>query len=365
MSSEIRVLVVDDSAFFRRRVTEMLNQTEGVQVVGAAANGLEALRETHRLKPDVITMDVEMPVMDGITAVRRIMVEIPTAILMFSSLTQEGASATLDALEAGALDFLPKQMEDMAASRDAAATILGKRVQVLGRRALRRRQLAESKAQVPTPRQPEAPVPPAVQRRTELFKRGRCELVAIGTSTGGPAALQAIITSLPVGFPVPLLLVVHMPANFTAAFAERLDRQSSISVKEAADGDALRPGLALLAPGGKQMTIERQRQGAVVRIHDADPGQIYRPSVDITFGSAARYSPNGVLAIILTGMGADGLEGARLLKNGGSVVWSQDEASCVVFGMPQAVQKAGLSDQVLSLDKMGAMLTRAVINGSA
>lgn len=364
MSSEIRVLVVDDSVFFRRRVTEMLDQTEGVRVIGSAANGLEALRETHRLKPDVITMDVEMPVMDGITAVRRIMAEIPTAILMFSALTQEGASATLDALEAGALDFLPKQMEDMAGTRDAAASILGKRVQVLGRRAIRRRQLAEKKADTspppPSASQAESPVSSVAPGRGKTLKRGHYDLVAIGASTGGPAALQTILTSLPEDFPLPLLLVVHMPANFTTAFAERLDRQSHISIREAVDGDALQPGMALLAPGGKQMTIERQRQRAVVRIHDADPDQIYRPSVDVTFGSAARYSPKGVLAIVLTGMGADGLEGARLLKKGGSVLWSQDEASCVVFGMPQAVQKAGLSDQVLSLDKIGAMLSEAV-----
>lgn len=362
MDSEIRVLVVDDSAFFRRRVTEMLNGTEGVQVVGSAANGVEAIAENRRLKPDVITMDVEMPVMDGITAVRRIMEEAPTSILMFSSLTHEGATATLDALDAGALDFLSKQIEDAAGSRDTAAQILGKRVLVLGRRGRRRRQIAEGKsAQQPVTATPVSEVKPQIEpkRRFEPLSKA-AELVVIGASTGGPAALQNVLSGLPADFPLPLLLVIHMPANFTAAFAERLDRQSHIGVKEAVDGDLLQPGLALLAPGGKQMILERQRQGAVVRICEANPDQTYRPSVDITFGSAARFSPSGVLAIVLTGMGADGMEGARLLKNGGSTVWSQDEASCVVFGMPQAVEKAGLSDQVLPLDKIGATLAKAV-----
>lgn len=361
MSSDIRVLVVDDSAFFRRRVTEMLNGTEGVQVVGSAANGVEAITEAHRLKPDVITMDVEMPVMDGITAVKRIMGECPTAIMMFSSLTHEGAQATLDALDAGALDFLPKQIEEISSDRDTAASILGKRVLVLGRRMRRRRQLAEGRgaaqsAPATTPAgQP--PVQPAVQARPLAHAP---ELVVIGASTGGPAALQSILSSLPEEFSLPLLIVIHMPGNFTSAFAERLDGQSRIQVKEAQDGDALRPGLALLAPGGKQMILERQRQGTVVRICEANPDQTYRPSVDITFGSAARFSPKGVLAIVLTGMGADGLEGARLLKGGGSTLWSQDEASCVVFGMPQAVEKAGLSDQVLPLDRIGTALAKVV-----
>jgi len=162
--------------------------------------------------------------------------------------------------------------------------------------------------------------------------------------------------SLPAEFPLPILLVVHMPASFTPAYAERLDSQCNIKVKEAADGDRLSPGQACLAPGGKQMVLERQGSDTLLRIKEAGPEQIYKPSVDVTLGSAARLYPDRVLSIILTGMGADGKQAARLLKKGGSTVWSQDEASCVVYGMPQAVEKAGLSDQVLALDDIGPML---------
>ncbi|HEC16942.1 MAG TPA: chemotaxis response regulator protein-glutamate methylesterase [Sedimenticola sp.] len=345
MNAKIRVLVVDDSAFFRRRVIAMLGWAGDIEVVGEAADGLGALRQARRLRPDVITMDVEMPVMDGISALKRIMAEIPTPVLMLSALTREGAAATLDALDAGALDFLCKESVKLAADQDAG--ILAERVRALGRGMKRRPPPASGPAA-----EPGAPARPATP--------DHCELVVIGASTGGPVALQRILTSLPRDFPLPLLLVVHMPANFTPAFAERLDRQAHIRIREAVDGDRLQPGLALLAPGGKQMTLRRRGSGSVVCISEPEPGQTYRPSVDVTFESAARRYPDGVLAIVLTGMGADGMEGARMLKSGGSAVWTQNEASCVVFGMPQAVEKAGLSDRVLPLDQIGAALSKVV-----
>lgn len=184
--------------------------------------------------------------------------------------------------------------------------------------------------------------------------------MAIGTSTGGPVALQQVLTVLPANFPVPLVLIQHMPAAFTPAFAERLNQLCKIQVKEAADGDALLPGRALLAPGGKQMIIEGRPSGAFVRVCESEPGQHYRPCVDVTFGSAAKVFPGKVLAVVLTGMGADGREGARLLKQGGSSVWAQDEASCVVYGMPAAVVEAGLADRVLPLAKIGPELAQSV-----
>ena len=345
LTSKIRVLVVDDSAFFRKRLVEMLNKIEGIEVVGEADDGLKAVEASQRLRPDVITMDVEMPVMDGITAVKRIMANTPTAILMLSAITREGAAATLDALDAGAADFLSKEFGNVSAGHEAASRILAERIFTLAKR-------PDLQQSLPKPR---------IQTPQHAACNEPYQLVAIGASTGGPVALQTILTSLPADFPLPILLVVHMPANFTPAFAKRLNAQSGITIKEAVDGELLKPGVALLAPGGTQMTIEQQgRSRSVVRIKAADGGQTYKPSVDVTFSSLANTFHKGVLAVVLTGMGADGLEGARLLKSNGSSVWSQDKASCVVFGMPQAVQKAGLSDRVIPIDQIGLALVKAV-----
>ncbi|MET0103285.1 MAG: chemotaxis response regulator protein-glutamate methylesterase [Sedimenticola sp.] len=351
MSVRLRVLIVDDSAFFRRRVAEMLQQEATIEVVGVAANGQEAVEQNRRLKPDVITMDVEMPVMDGIAAVRAIMSEQPAAILMFSSLTQDGARATLEALDAGALDFMPKQFYS-AEGREAAAKMLVKRVLAIG-----------GKRRRPVGREQIAPVEkPAVPESPARMPGGayNYKLVAIGASTGGPVAVQQLLMALPADFPVPIVVVVHMPASFTTAYAERLNMQCRIGVKEAKDGELLERGQAYLAPGGLQMLLEPVAAGAVVRIVEDDSGVPYRPSLDVSFGSAARVFPNAVLAIVLTGMGSDGKQAAKLLKKSGSTVWSQDETSCVVYGMPQAIEKAGLSDRVLPLDQIGAALGKAV-----
>jgi two-component system chemotaxis response regulator CheB len=313
-------------------------------LIGTAADGLVAVNEARRLKPDVITMDVEMPVMDGISAVKRIMSESPTPIIMFSSLTQEGARATLDALDAGAVDFLPKDFDRNGDRAGSAAEALSRRVLVLGK----------TKGWIRHARRP-------LTQRLEpkvCAPVGAYKLVAIGASTGGPVAIQTLLATLPERFSLPLLLVVHMPASFTTAYAERLNSQCRITVKEAVEGDMLQPGYAYLAPGGKQMILERHGGESVIRIRESVSGQTYKPSVDISLGSAARIYPAGVLAVVLTGMGSDGRQAARLLKEGGSTVWSQDEASCVVYGMPQAVEKAGLSDRVLPLEEIGPMLVR-------
>ncbi|MCG8426848.1 MAG: chemotaxis response regulator protein-glutamate methylesterase [Chromatiales bacterium] len=351
MRAKVKVLIVDDSAFFRRRIHQMLQTDDGIEVVGFAGDGVAALREARRLKPDVITMDVEMPVMDGITAVRNIMKEVPTSILMFSSLTHEGARATLDALDAGAADFLPKQ-QDNAVDRQASARALVRRVKALGQR--RRPMTAMPQRMVNEHTAPVAPKP-----RGEL-RRGNYKLVMIGASTGGPVAIQSVLTHLPANYPLPVVLVVHMPSTFTPAYAERLNSQLNLTVKEAESGDYLKPGHVYLAPGGKQLVLESRGGSTVVKIKESAPGQTYKPSVDISFGSAARVYTASVLAVVLTGMGADGKQGAQLLKSCGSSVWSQDEASCVVYGMPQAVEKAGISDRVFALSDIGPMLTKVV-----
>ena len=376
----VKVLVVDDSGFFRRRVSEILSADPTIQVVGTATNGKEAIDQAIALKPDVITMDYEMPMMDGITAVRHIMQRCPTPVLMFSSLTHEGARVTLDALDAGAVDFLPKNFEDISRNPEKVKQLLCEKVHSISRSNRRFSSYstpAPQPAAAPAPApsgissfgsssaapRPSAPAPaparaPAASASSPAPKRKAYKLVAIGTSTGGPVALQRVLTQLPANFPAPIVLIQHMPAAFTKAFAERLDKLCRISVKEAEDGDILRPGLALLAPGGKQMMIDGR---GAVKILPGDERLNYKPCVDITFGSAAKSYGDKVLAVVLTGMGADGREGARLLKQGGSAIWAQDEASCVIYGMPMAIVKADLADAVYGLDDIGRHLVEACI----
>ncbi|ATG73216.1 chemotaxis protein CheY [Zobellella denitrificans] len=356
----IRVLVVDDSSFFRRRVSEILNQDPLLTVVDTAANGQEAVEKAKSLRPDVITMDIEMPVMDGISAVRAIMQQSPTPVLMFSSLTHEGARATLDALDAGAMDFLPKRFEDIARSKEEAVLLLQQRVKAIARRRTfaSPRPLATPLRERPAPSallaERSTPTPAVTERRTPPRRSGKgYQLLAIGTSTGGPVALQRVLTRLPASFPHPIVLIQHMPGTFTTAFAARLDGLCQIRVKEAEDGDQLRPGHAYLAPGGKQMLFEGRPGAARLRIMEGNDKVNYKPCVDITFASAAKTYGGNVLAVVLTGMGADGREGARLLKEQGATIWAQDEESCVVYGMPQAVAKAGIASESLPLSLIG------------
>jgi two-component system chemotaxis response regulator CheB len=388
----VSVLVVDDSGFFRKRLTEILTVSGQIKVVGVATNGREGVEMAEKLRPDVITMDYEMPVMDGISAVREIMSKRPVPVLMFSSLTYEGARVTLDALEAGAVDFLPKNFEEIARDSSQLQKILIERILDVARSSPGAKPSVPSQAPAQTPAKapsapaspppspaadragtrpvrtrdaaaPSQPTSPQPEAPRQSWRRGAAKnyrVVAIGTSTGGPVALQRVLTCLPASFPAPLLLIQHMPASFTPAFAERLNKLCQIDVRQAEDGDLLKPGLALLAPGGKQMIIENRSGQARVRILPGDDRLHYRPCVDVTFGSLARAFPGKTLGVILTGMGADGKEGCRLMKQTGSDVWSQDEKSSVIYGMPMAVAKAGLTDDVISLDDIGPRLVEGV-----
>ncbi|HHJ16473.1 MAG TPA: chemotaxis response regulator protein-glutamate methylesterase [Gammaproteobacteria bacterium] len=349
-----RVLVVDDSGFFRRRIIEILEADARIKVVGTAADGKQAIAQVAALKPDVVTMDIEMPVMDGITAVRHIMSSTPVPVLMFSSLTHDGAQATLDALDAGAVDFLPKCFEDIASDKEQAKLLLRRRIMgVVRQRPVRK---AAPRAAAPSAR-----VAPgmAAAAPTPVPRRGQVQAVAIASSTGGPVALAQVLTKLPAGYRHPVLVVQHMPASFTPAFAKRLDQQCAVTVKEAQDGDVVKAGEVLIAPGGRQMTFRQSGGEVQVVISDGDPALHYKPCADICFDSIASVYGGKVLALVLTGMGADGREGARSLKQRGATVWSQDEDSSVIYGMPMAVAEAGLSDQVLSLRDIGPALARA------
>lgn len=359
MRQQVDVLVVDDSAFFRHRITEILQQSPNIKVVGTANNGKEAVEKASELHPDVITMDVEMPVMDGIQAVREIMSHQSIPILMFSNLTSEGAQVTLDALDAGAVDFLNKNFA-ADSTYDDAYVLLREKVTHLGlntnRQSLLKKSLRTAKPVRGTSNNKTAEAPVVVDK----VRKGSYQLVAIGASTGGPVALQTVLTKLPASFPLPIVVMVHMPAAFTKAYAKRLDDVCKVRVKEAEQNDPLIPGQVLLAPGGKQLLIEKNAEHAYVEIKDSLPEQTYKPSVDVSFGSAARSFGQSVLAIVLTGMGADGKMGAQKLKQSGATVWSQDQQSCVVYGMPQAVEKAGLSDKVMPIERIGDQLGKVM-----
>jgi two-component system chemotaxis response regulator CheB len=366
---KLKVLVVDDSGFFQRRVSEIINADPRLEVIATASNGQEGVEKALALKPDVITMDYEMPVMDGVTAVRNIMAQCPTPVLMFSSLTYEGARITLDALEAGAVDFLSKQFDAIAASEAALHKTLTDRiceVAATGKKLKPVTVAAPSLSQTSAPvaRSTQAPSQtntsssiPVLEKAARSFSSsskslGHVDVVIIGTSTGGPAALQTIFKQLPASFTKPIVIVQHMPGSFTKAFAERLNKLSSLTVSEAKQGDQLKPGHVYVAPGGMQLMLDK-RHGGSIHIHESDDRISYRPSVDIALASAAKHFGRKALGIILTGMGSDGKEGAQLLKRAGGTIWAQDEASCVIYGMPMAVVKAGLVAKILPLDEIG------------
>lgn len=327
----VKVLVVDDSAFMRKRIAEILEEDPDIKVVDSACDGFEAVRKAVLMRPDVITMDVEMPGMDGISAVREIMRRAPVPILMLSALTRAGAAATLAALEAGAVDFIPKRLEDIHCDREAAKFELRQRVRAL---ALARR--ISPCIEKPKP----APAP-------NITLTKPIQLLVIAASTGGPSALQKVLSKLSATVKFSVLLVQHMPGHFTPSFAERLHRLCAIEVREAVDRDVLRPGVALLAPGGKQMELTA---GNRILIRASRPGEIYQPSADVTFTSVAEHFRGRVLGVVMTGMGADGRLGVERLKAANAEIWVQDEASSVIYGMPKAVAEAGLADRILSLD---------------
>jgi len=334
MAKHVRVLVVDDSAFYRKRIRGCLEASPEIRVIGEAADGEEAVRLSHELQPDLITMDVAMPVMDGIAAVRRIMRERPTPIVMFSAFTYEGAQATLDALDAGAVDFLPK----LDAANDAARTGELLRARVL--------ELARGRVDGREGRQTSPP--------SATWRGQRPNLLVIGASTGGPVAVQQLIAALPGDFPLPILVAIHMPGTFTPAYAERLDALAALRVREATDGMALRAGQALVAPGGLQTRVCADG-GLHVRLEEGGDA-LYRPSVDLLLGSAAEAVGPRAFGIVLTGMGTDGAEGARRIRQAGGRVWAQDQASSVVYGMPAAVVHAGAAERVLPLEDMADAL---------
>ncbi|HUM98881.1 MAG: hypothetical protein B7X12_01770 [Halothiobacillus sp. 20-53-49] len=352
----VGVLIVDDSVFFRRALRELIASDDRLTVVGEATNGREAILKACQLKPDVITMDVEMPILDGIAAVREIMSRCPVPIMMLSSLTQAGAVATFDALDAGAVDFYAKNSDDPSQALNQSAKMLTTRLRLLATRKQRQalnlepppRNLGNSGQILPNP---------SVVERGVIARRG---IVVIGSSTGGPAALQRVLQDIPADFPVPIVIAQHMPAAFTGPFASRLNESLPLNVVEVSDGSPLVPGTAYLIPGGTHGEIKMRGGGLVFATRVPVIAEHFRPSVNVLFQSAAQAVGADVLGVILTGMGDDGTEGARAVRSGGGHIWAQDQASCVIYGMPAAVAKAGLVQAVLPLNDIGRALSRCV-----
>jgi two-component system, chemotaxis family, protein-glutamate methylesterase/glutaminase len=334
VSQIIRTLIVDDSAFVRKAVREMLGRSPYIEVVGVARDGEEALELVEELKPDVVTCDLAMPRIDGVNFVQRQMARRPLPILILTASPQD-ADQVLEALNAGAVDLVQKP------TALATEQLLGIREQLVEKVKAAAR---ISPANLAKP----APHPVSVAPLIE-----QVDVVVLGISTGGPQALRQLLPELPGNFPVPLVMVLHMPIGYTAPFAEKLDELCRLDVAEAQEGQVLRPGLALLAPAGRHLTLRRERDGSVVTrlsLHPID--RHHRPSVDVLFQSAAEVHGSRVLGIVMTGMGDDGKQGAAWIKAQGGTILTEAESSCIIYGMPRSVVEAGLSDRAAPLGSM-------------
>jgi len=354
-SRVITVVVTDDSAFMRRAIQKMLEKEPEIRVVGTAASGEEGIAMIERLRPDVVTMDVEMPGMGGLEAARAIVERRGPPIIMVSALTREGAETTLRALEIGAVDFIPKPDSALIDIVNVQRELVEK-VKHFGSRGAYLRAMQAARGErptrpiVPPPPAPAPPPPPARPRPTTARPAGGFTCVAIGTSTGGPVALSQILPKLPAGFPIPIIVVQHMPPGFTRPLAERLDASSKIDVVEGVDGMPLSAGTAIIAPAGKQLRVARGAGNVRVTLADDAQKSLHVPSVDVMAASVGETYGSGALGVILTGMGHDGVQGLRVIKDRGGYVLGQDEASSVVYGMPRAAAVAGLVDRVVALD---------------
>lgn len=346
----VRVFLADDSAVVRQVIGRMLQEKHGFEVCGTAADGQAALDAIPRVRPDVVVLDVEMPVMDGLAVLRRLMGRQPLPVVMLSAHTRAGSAATVEALALGAVDFVPK---GMPGGLDAMVAELAAKICVAaGARPLR----AGGGATAARPARPAVPKPAAERRPAQ-----RPDIVVIGCSTGGPAALRMLIPSLPGDLPAPVVVVQHMPRGFTASLAENLNQSSPLDVKHAADGDALVPGRVLVAPAGLEFSFRRRGSTVAAEVQPDDrplPPGGFRPSVDRVMVSAAETFGAKTLGVLLTGMGRDGAEGMARIKERQGQTIAEDESTCVVYGMPRAAAEAGAADHVLPLPRIPGEIVR-------
>lgn len=341
---KIRVLIVDDSRFVRQAVARMLNTSEDIEVVGQAADGKQGIEKARELQPDVVTLDVQMPRMGGLETLERLMKEAPVPVLLLSSLTSEGAEVTLRGLELGALDFVDKstakgQMNLLSLAEELRAKI---------------RALAGS------PRRPRASGPPT-EAQVALPKRAtRALVVAIGSSTGGPTALQAVIPRLPKDFGAAVVVVQHIPVGFTRYLADRLAQRSALPVEEARDRDKVSPGRVLIAPGGVHMTLVQRGDAVEVRLAEEPRSSLHRPSADVLMASVAEVFGSRSVGVVLTGMGTDGAVGLAAIRKAGGRTMAESEETCVIYGMPKAAIEAGVVDRAVPLPEIADAIVSAV-----
>lgn len=346
---KIKVLIVDDSAFMRRIIKQMLESDGDIEIIGTARDGMEGVELALQLRPDVITMDVEMPRMNGLEATEAIMDKQPTPIIMLSSITKEGAKATFEALDRGAADYISKNLVTSGLDLMKIQTELIGKVKAVAR-----------KRSVISGLKPFKKPEPLVMPR-KSFATLKTAFIAIGASTGGPRALQQVLSHIPSEVTTPFLVSVHMPGAFTGAFAERLNELCKLSVKEAENGESIKAGCILLCPGGRQTRIKKRGLTEFsIHIDDEPVSALYKPSVDVSMISVAECYPGRSLGVILTGMGHDGREGMRKIKEKGGKTLTQSEETCTVYGMPKAVVDAGLADKIVPLDKIAAEIVNMI-----
>ncbi|WP_139063947.1 protein-glutamate methylesterase/protein-glutamine glutaminase [Thiorhodospira sibirica] len=353
MRTPIRVLIVDDSALIRRLLTEILSKAADIEVVGTATDPYVARDRIKQLNPDVLTLDVEMPRMDGLTFLRNLMRLRPMPVVMVSSLTEQGAEVTMQALELGAIDFVTKPKVDVAHSINDYADELIEKIRTAARASVR----ALTAPHSPAPRySADAVLPKATASK---HWRTTDRIFAIGASTGGTEAIKEVLLGLPPDAPG-TVIAQHIPAGFSAAFADRMNRQTNLTVKEAEDGDVVRPGHVFIAPGGRHLLLARDGARYICRLNDGEPVNRHRPSVDVLFRSVAQAAGINACAAILTGMGNDGAQGLKELHDLGVYTVAQDEASSVVWGMPGEAVKLGAVNEVLPLQRVATALLKAV-----
>ncbi len=345
MADKIKVLIVDDSALVRKIVADILERDPEIEVIGTANNGKTAVFKNQTLNPDVITMDIEMPIMDGLEALRAIIETKPKPVIMMSVLTQYGAEATFKALEYGAVDFIPKPSTSVSISVEEISDLLVSKVKSVYRSNIKFQvRSADERKSEGAPAEG-----PISLKKFEMTEGKKPRVVAIGTSTGGPSALVHVFKRFPKGFPSSVLVVQHMPEGFTNAFAQRLDANSTLKVKEARDGDRIAPGEGYLAPGHSHMSVEKKNGENVIRVYQGEKVSGHRPSIDVLFKSVADTYENNSVGVIMTGMGRDGADGLLQIKNKGGYTIAQDEGTSVVFGMNRVAVQLGSVKEVVSL----------------
>ena len=361
MPQQIKLLIVDDSAFARSIIVKRLSVDPDIEVIDVAKDGVDALEKIKRLKPDVVTLDISMPRMDGLTALERIMAECPTPVIMLSALTSDQAPATISALELGAVDFFLKPSALNPAGMTAQSDELVAKVKIAAQvdaakmfRNTRRKQRFPFKKASGDGAAPSAP-PANGKRPISRTTRYKGKVLVIGSSTGGPKALSELIPELPADLPVPVLVVQHMPAGFTKSFAERLDQNSELKVKEAETGDRLEAGTVFLAPGDYHMVVESTGQ---IALNQESRVWGVRPSVDVTMNSVVKVYGEKTIGVVLTGMGSDGSMGTARIKDKGGVVAVEHESTCAIYGMPRCVVEKGNADKVVPLPEMADEIVR-------